>query len=195
MKLRHIHHLAVLTVGVLALGACDEEGASSAFEPADGPSVSVPDAAASDTDEAGTAEVIIEVDPMIDQADDDDRVNVQPISFLNGWPNCPLGTTATADARADIAAGGNKVVYYYPYRKGTHRIQFINASNENNAGTMASAWNSNASPSWSTWATSDVFSYYRVQTLTSGSSDVNYRFTFHNSKNVTRTFYWRFCTD
>lgn len=96
----------------------------------------------------------------------------------------------------DISAWGSSTVGFTPGMAGDHQIEFLNDSGIYNAGYMASYWGSNNNPGvWNWWADSDVLSYYRYQSLYSGSSDIVFRFIFHNETSSTHRFYYRFYTD
>jgi hypothetical protein len=111
-------------------------------------------------------------------------------------------TTTTAFAgwsqwyNVQIPAYESSIVGFYPMVAGDHAIQFQNDSSIYSAGYMSSYWGSTYDLGvWHWWADSDVFSYAREQALYAGSSDILFRFIFHNTTGSTHTFYYRFYTD
>jgi hypothetical protein len=95
-----------------------------------------------------------------------------------------------------VPVNGNYSVCFLPGVSGDHIIEFLNQSNIYNGGVMLSYWGSSFDPgNWHYWATSDVLSRTRQQSLNAGSNDIIFKFTFVNIQSVPVTFYYRFFTD
>jgi hypothetical protein len=104
---------------------------------------------------------------------------VQSAGFSN-WNNVYLDQGSTYD------------IYFYPWKKGNHSIEFANDSDYYHAGHMESCWNYDGDQ-WRCWAVSDVLSTIRSQNLYSGHADVAYRFQF-DAAHASKNFWWRFYT-
>lgn len=96
----------------------------------------------------------------------------------------------------EIPANNSAIVGFYPMVAGDHAIKFQNDSSVYTAGYMSSYWGTTNEPGvWHWWADSDVLNYAREQQLYAGSSDIIFRFIFHNTTGDSHTFYYRFYTD
>lgn len=140
-----------------------------------------------------------EVDSAADTAANEEAATYpgDPVSGGGRVPSdveCPWGTSWSGESSKYLSSGSSYTFYYAPARKGTHYIWYINDSSSSSLGKITPYWYSSSSPSWTSWGPWYTSYNWKRQTLTSGSSDVSYKFTI-KSTSGSGTYWWGFCTD